>query len=323
MRRSILVAALFVLTVGRSDAYAWGCEGHRAVAMLAERMLPPATIAAAKAVLAASPVDPALKRGCPAVPGDPLADESTWADDYRNDHPETFGWHFSNIPRVFPSNTANPATACLNGNCAIDAIVAQFHTLTHSSNALAKANALRFILHFVGDLHQPLHSTSNGDRGGNCVPVTFHGVAPQENQTTHDFSPNLHSIWDSGLIRRYMSDHALVDARALAADVTAHHALPASVAAEAPTKVRVTSWAREAHGVGRTIAYGKLPIAVAMEPATALTLSSCQDNNDIVHRMLALHEQIGDAYQSASEPAILSQLRLAGIHLAEVLKATF
>src|SRR5690349_278578 len=118
MRVSVVGAALLMLTAGQSSAYAWGCEGHRAVAILAERMLPPATIAAAKAVLAASPVDPALIRGCPAVPGDPIADEATWADDYRNDHPETFGWHFSNIPRVFPSNTANPATACVNGNCA-------------------------------------------------------------------------------------------------------------------------------------------------------------------------------------------------------------
>src|SRR5438552_3123983 len=103
MRRVIVVAALLVLTGEASNAYAWGCEGHRAVAMLAEQMLPSATIAAAKAVLAGSPIDPALKRGCPAVAGDPLADEATWADDYRADHPETFGWHFANIPRVFPS----------------------------------------------------------------------------------------------------------------------------------------------------------------------------------------------------------------------------
>jgi len=323
MRRLPFAIAFVLLTGATSDAFAWGCEGHRAVAMIAERLMPSATLAAARAVLVASPVDPNLKRGCPPVPDDAIADVATWADDYRNDHPETFGWHFANIPRVFPSATANPATACVNGNCVIDAIVAQFQALRQSTDAAVKANALRFLIHFVGDLHQPLHSTSNGDRGGNCVPVTFFGQAPQENTTTHDFSPNLHGIWDNNLIRRYMSDHGIADARALADRIVAQHPLPGHVAAATPTKTSVTKWARGAHGLGRTVAYGKLPVPVGMEPATAITLSSCQDNNDVVHRMLALNEQIGDPYRTASETTILSQLRLAGVRLASVLEAAF
>src|SRR5260221_8184569 len=202
MRRSLVCAALMLFTAGRSSAFAWGCDGHRAVAMIAERLLPAAALSAARAVLAASPVDPHLKRGCPPAPDDAIADVATWADDYRNDHPETFGWHFANIPRVFPSATANPATACVNGNCSIDAIVPQFHSLQHSTHAADKADALRFLIHIVGDLHQPLHSTSNGDRGGNCVPVTYFGQEPQQNPNGADYSPNLHGIWDSSMIRR-------------------------------------------------------------------------------------------------------------------------
>jgi len=323
MRRWLVSLAFLCVSGWSADAVAWGCEGHRAVVMIAERLVPAAKLAAARALLAASPVDPNLRVGCPPVPDDPVAEAATWADDYRSDHLETFNWHFTNLPRVWKSATANPAAACAAGSCAIEAIVAQFQLLTHSADTAVKANALRFILHFVGDLHQPLHSTSNGDRGGNCVPVTFFGQAPQQNPNSDDYSPNLHGIWDSSMIRRMMTDQALADAQALSDHIVAKKPLPASVVASAPTKARVTSWARQAHEVGRTVAYGKLPVAVGMEPATAIILSSCQDNHDIVHRMLALNESIGNAYLAAGEPAIAGQLRLAGVHLASVLKAAF
>jgi len=155
------------------------------------------------------------------------------------------------------------------------------------------------------------------------VPVTFFGQAPQANPNTGDFSPNLHSIWDGSMIRRVMTDHALVDAQALADHIVAKKALPVSVSAAAPTKAIVTKWARDAHEIGRTVAYGKLPVKVPMEPATAIILSSCDDNNHVATRMLALNETIGDAYQSAAKPVVVAQLRLAGIHLASALKAAF
>ena len=72
---------LLVLGAGTPQALAWGCDGHQAVAMVAERLLSPAIINALKAVLAASPIDPAIKPYCPPLPLDPIADAATWADD--------------------------------------------------------------------------------------------------------------------------------------------------------------------------------------------------------------------------------------------------
>jgi hypothetical protein len=322
--RTLFLASVCLLTIGRSNALAWGCDGHRAIAYIAERLLPPAAIAAAKATLTASPVDPTLKRFCEPVAGDPIADGSTWADDYRDIDPSTFGWHFINVPRSIALTRSNEHKYCSSGNCVVEAIVAQFDTLTTSSDAAARANALRFIVHFVGDMHQPLHATTNGDRGGNCVPVTYYDRAPQENPNGNgDFSPNLHSVWDSSTIRTLMIARGLADPRALADYVAAQHALPATVSATPPSRSVVTTWASGSHALGRTLVYAKLPVMIAAEPASAAALGSCTDNNDVIQRMLAKHEMIGAEYERGSVPVIVEQLRLAGLRLAAVLKAAY
>src|SRR5713226_5689174 len=238
MKTSTLVLAMaLLLSAGTTDAIAWGCDGHRAIVFIAERLLAPAALAAARATLAASPVDPGLKRFCDPTPDDLIADVASWADDYRDTSPATSRWHFVDVPRSVALTVANEHTYCPGGNCVIDAIAAQFRALTTSSDAMVKANALRFIIHFVGDLHQPLHATTNGDRGGNCVPVTYYGRMPQENANGNgDYSPNLHGVWDSSTIRTLMSAKGLADARALAGYIVAQRALPAAVAAQTPTK---------------------------------------------------------------------------------------
>ena len=120
---------------------------------------------------------------------------------------------------------SNASTYCPHGHCIVDALAAQYRALTPATAAGAKANALRFPLHLVGDLHQPLHTTTNGDRGGNCVPVTYFDWPPQESQTTpDDYSPNLHSVWDGSTIRTLMSAHQLADARALGDYIVSQHA---------------------------------------------------------------------------------------------------
>jgi hypothetical protein len=311
-----------VLTVGCIRAGAWGCDGHRAVVFIAERLLQPATLASIRTTLAADPIDPGLRRFCDPVPNDPIADSSTWADDFRDVDASTFGWHFIDVPRSMSLTASNAHTWCVHGDCVVDAIVAQFRALTTSSGPIVKGNALRFLLHFVGDVHQPLHATTNGDRGGNCVPVTYHDRAPSEN-SNGDFSPNLHSVWDSSTIRTMMSASGLADARALAAHVVSRQPLPASIAAQRPTKAVVMQWAREAHALGRDVVYSRLPSPVALEPASAAALASCAGNNDVGHRMLAKHEVITANYERASVPVIASQLRLAGMRLAAVLAAAF
>ena len=66
-----------------------------------------------------------------------------------------------------------------------------------------RADALRFVIHFVGDLHQPLHAATNNDEGGNCVPVAFFGALPQlRYPQTESYAPNLHGVWDTNILAK-------------------------------------------------------------------------------------------------------------------------
>lgn len=321
MIRPIAVTVGLLVAAGPSTAYAWGCDGHRAIVIVAERLLSAKTLGAVKAVLTASPPDPALRRACGALASDVVVDAATWADDYRDTDPGTAGWHFINFPRSIGAATGAYKKYCPNGNCIVDAIVGQFQTLKTSSDPERRANALRFIVHLVGDIHQPLHTITNGDRGGNCLPVTYFTEVPQEDDR-HNFSPNLHRVWDVDAIRRLMSTRGLADARGLAGHVTQSPS-PQTVAAAAPTAGAVNEWARASNREARDVAYGRLPVKVSVEPATAITLSSCDDNNHVARRMASFHERIDASYEQAIVPVIVSQLRLAGVRLASVLKAAF
>ena len=155
-------------------------------------------------ILAAGPTDPALRRYCGANTLDAFIDSSTWADDQRSIQPATAGWHYIDIPRgVAKGDIAPycpPSTSCITR-----AIDEQMAILRNSNaSAQARADALRYIIHFFGDLHQPLHATSNNDLGGNCVPVSFFGAAPQEkNVAKESYAPNLHGIWDTDIVQRF------------------------------------------------------------------------------------------------------------------------
>jgi S1/P1 Nuclease len=322
MRTELALGVILVLTISRSPADAWGCDGHRAVVFIAERLLSSTQLAAVRSTLTAAPIDPALRRFCDPVPDDPIADSATWADDYRDTDATTAGWHFIDVPRGVTLTLANARTYCPDGNCATDAITAQFRVLTTASDPVAKGNALRFLLHLIGDLHQPLHATSNGDRGGNCVPVTYYDRVPQPN-ANGDFSPNLHSVWDTSTIRTLMTARGIGDARALANDIVAQRPLPEAVAARAPVRTVVTGWAKESHALAERIVYPRLAVPLPLEPASAARLASCADNHHIANRMLAKHEVIDARYEQASTRAIIDQLRLAGIRLAALLKFVY
>ncbi len=293
--------------------------------MLTERLLDPATARAASALLAASPVDPGLERFCDPVPADPIADQSTWADDVRTAEPATGRWHFIDLPLALETRTAGTTAYrpfCARGACIVEAIPAQFRRLRSSRQVAERAAALRFLIHLVADVHQPLHAATNGDRGGNCLPVRYYRQAPKEGERG-SFTPNLHTVWDGGSIRTLMARERLGDARALADFIARLRPLPAAVSAQEPTPARVLDWAEEASGVAKDVAYGRLPQPVPIEPVDAVGLGSCQDNRDVGRRMRALNERIGAAYERTAIPVLLGQLRLAAIRLAETLKAAF
>src|SRR5262245_3145053 len=320
--RSVVFTSVLILFGGVPNGFAWGCDGHQAIALIAERLLGPTTTAV-RTVLKAAPVDPSLKRFCNPVPADILADVSTWADDVRAVDPATAGWHFIDFPRAVGAVSGNHRQYCPRGDCVIDAIVTQFKVLRTSRDPRSRTNALRFIVHLVGDIHQPLHAITNGDRGGNCLPVTYFGQQPQEDEKGN-FNLNLHRVWDSDAIRVLMKDRGLRDAAALADHVGGR--LPAAVVAQTPTVAEVESWSRASNALARTVAYGRLPVPPPIEPAgssaastsspPAAALLTCADNNHVGRRMAALDEKLDAAYQTVIVPVILTQLKLAGERLA-------
>ncbi len=212
--KEFLFALALVASVGSRPAFAWGCDGHQAIAILAERLLNPATLAVMRTVLDASPVDPAIKPFCRPA-GDPIVDASTRADDQRTHDPSTAGWHFIDVPLSIGPEVGDYRKYCPNRNCIVDALSTQFMTLTTTRDPIVKGNALRYVIHLIGDLHQPLHTATNGDQGGNCLPVTYYGLSPKPDQFRR-VNPNLHGVWDAGTIRRMMITRHLKSASELA-----------------------------------------------------------------------------------------------------------
>jgi len=138
-RLPALVWFTLALASAPSLGFAWGHEGHEVIALIAEHSMTPAALANAKAILG----------------GASLKDVASWADDYRRDHPETGPWHYIDIPLA--DSRIDMARECPDGQCVI-AQTERFLSVLRDPKAdwNSKAAALKFVVHFVGDLHQPL-----------------------------------------------------------------------------------------------------------------------------------------------------------------------
>lgn len=173
MRIALVTAA--VLAILPSPALSWGKTGHRVIGKIAE----PYLNARAKAE---------LKRS---LGVESLAEVANWPDFMRSD-PSPFWsktanpWHYVTVPE---GKTYSETGAPAEGD-AVTALERFSATVRNPGAAQADRQlALRFIVHIVGDLHQPLHAGNGKHKGGNDVRVTFQGRAT-----------NLHSVWDSGLV---------------------------------------------------------------------------------------------------------------------------
>lgn len=188
MRRPLL--ALLLLAIA-SPAMAWSALGHRLVGELAQRHLTPAAAAEAAALLEGES-DPTL------------GGVAYWADALRGNDPprfkQTSSWHYVN----FPAGECRyvPERDCPGGNCVIGAIQAQRAILADRAQPLAaRRDALKFIVHFVGDAHQPMHAGNRNDLGGNRFQVSLRTDMPPEDYARDKYvdgvqGTNLHSIWD-------------------------------------------------------------------------------------------------------------------------------
>lgn len=214
-------AALAVLAAGL-PALGWGPEGHSLVARIAYEQLKPAARERVAAILA---------------PGQTLASVASWADEVRRSRPESAPWHYIDIPIDKPH--LDMARDCPKGDCVISKIADLRKTLQdEATSAGQRREALMFLVHFVGDMHQPLHCSDHQDRGGNSVRVQF-----------FDRQTNLHSVWDSGLLGRLPKEDELFPV--LSRESERH--------AGKWAKGSVEDWAEQAHKAAQKVVYGKLP----------------------------------------------------------------
>jgi hypothetical protein len=170
--------ALLATVSGLAPAFpaaAWGGHGHRVAALVAQARLTPEARAQVDALLAGEP-DPTL------------AGVADWADDERRAETplgkRSEHWHFVNLPRG--DCTYVPARDCPRGDCLVAAIHREALALADAARPRAeRARALKFLVHFVADAHQPLHAGHRDDLGGNTWQLQWDGEGT-----------NLHKVWD-------------------------------------------------------------------------------------------------------------------------------
>jgi hypothetical protein len=183
---AIVLLAAFIPT----QLFAWGTKGHAIVADIAASRVTRVTSANIRLLLG----------------GDSLASVASWADQVRKDRKESFGWHFVDIPKdaagfsqerdCFRPQDKQPGAQTDHHNCVVDRIT-MFQKVLGDEKAPRndRIEALKWIVHFVGDLHQPLHAIAEG-RGGNDIKVSSFG-SPK----CGTYDCNLHRVWDDELVQ--------------------------------------------------------------------------------------------------------------------------
>lgn len=209
MRRNLVVLAVIAAIFSFAPLlHAWGAQGHRLVASIAAERLTPV----------------AKQNVAWLLDGQSLADVSSWPDTIVTDQVQTSFWHYLDIPpdakgydrdRDCPRQPGIEAGARQDKwrDCVVDRIPYWEERLANPKLDRAdRATALKYVVHFVGDLHQPFHALGVG-RGGNDVHVKVFGQTDCGNDPAKPQPCNLHSVWDSRLIsRRNLDDGQYVAA---------------------------------------------------------------------------------------------------------------
>jgi hypothetical protein len=221
-----------------------------------------------------------------------LGEVANWADEIKDtDWGKRRGsWHYDDVPLC---GTSEYAKYCRNGRCASAQLARQIEILGNEGARSGQRNeALKWVVHLVGDIHQPLHAANRGDRGGNRVQVSFFG----ERDNPPYGSLNLHAVWDVHMVRRLVAERGGENA-IVSAPI-------ADRARKTWEKGSISDWIVESHRIARDTVYPLLPVA-----------ASCSDKIlDVV--------VIDKTYYAKASPLIEIQIRKAGVRLARVLNET-
>ncbi len=277
----LLCALAALLALVPAPALGWGFYAHRQTANIAEANVSPEVRAKIRALLARE-----KDLGTPDCPLKTLADAAVWADCVRGEGWRwgyTAAWHYRTAPIC---QAFNPRANCSGGNCVTAQITRAHRILADESlPAPIRLEALAFVVHFAGDVHMPLHSGDNEDRGGNDREADY-GIKP---------GYNLHSIWDGPLAERAISDPA---------DPVVRRYSPAERAdlgGGTPD-----DWGRESWEIARSFVY---PTAFDTEDVCAAPLpdKTALSQEDIIRGV----------------PIARRRVQQAGVRIAELLESAF
>tara|TARA_Y100000815_G_scaffold260987_1_gene272925 strand:- start:260 stop:1108 length:849 start_codon:yes stop_codon:yes gene_type:complete len=231
LRRLFLPLLALASAFAATPAAAYWEYGHETVAAIAYRNIDARTRAAVDRLLAQS----ALLE-TPSCPARTIEQASVWADCIKTlglRFSYAYSWHYQNVNICEPFDLKS---ACKDGNCVSAQIERDVKLLQDDSVPLReKVQALAFLIHFVGDLHMPLHAGDHNDLGGNRVRAGY-GIYVTERL-------NLHSIWDGPLAERAITTPPTIIRR-----------YPAAEAAEIAAG-SVEDWSRESWQISRDVAY--------------------------------------------------------------------
>ncbi|MBS1811618.1 MAG: hypothetical protein JST84_25885 [Acidobacteria bacterium] len=328
------ICFVLLLTLVPFEASAWGRKGHHVVARIAFNHLSAKSKAAITKLLQADQND---KEQCAQQSSlvDKFACISTWADAVRRDpgFTQTASNHFVNIPVFVPAAQRHydANRDCASKDCIIAAIESNRAILADGSKpAAARVQALKFLVHFLGDLHQPLHNVMDkdldaanpenqgrfqdkGDRGGNLKLVNWLG------ETSSLFGCwNLHAVWDDGLFDGIKENDTAL-AQSLDAKLTTSQIAKLS-------KGDVVAWSEEGLKLAISKVY-KLPKRNPNDKACEVRKpdsqfrecrsQDCQDSE--IHYRYTLDTK----YRDKNVPVVKSQLSSGGIRLAHFLNTIF
>jgi len=273
-------------------AGAWSARGHTMVGDIAAKLLTPGATAAVHDLL----------RNDLGADGKPsgrttLAEVSVWPDELRlvPEYRATGAYHFDDVPIC---GVPDRATYCKDGRCGTAWFAKQLAVLEdRSQSPRARNEALKWIVHLAGDLHQPLHASDNGDRGGNDIQITFLGKRSDDPVNGSTPAPyNFHTAWDRLIPYKLFDDVGGYD-RFLADMPSAQTRADWGVG-------DMDQWAAESFVLSRDFLYPSLPAEFV-----------CGRRLEGIIPIDAYHDRMDEVVAAA-------QLRKAGVRLAKVLNDT-
>jgi hypothetical protein len=260
-RLPIAIAALLFLLP--APAAAWWEYGHETVATIAEMNVTPATRREIHRLLAQSRL-----LETPTCPARTIEQASIWPDcikQLRDRFSYASPWHYQNVDVCRPFDQES---ACRDGNCVSAQIERNARLLAdHALPVRERVMALAFLVHLMGDLHQPLHAGDRGDLGGNRFAASYGIIAGRT---------NLHSIWDGYLADRGISQ-PVGGAAGLLAELSPGDR-------EAMRAGSVTDWAQESWAAAREFAYGSL----LSDPCAAVPAERPVVTEEITRRLIPI-----------------------------------